>query len=547
MEQIYHFLEPYLIPILSIHFLILIIFLFLNLKDIKNQFHKIDKKVWAFLLVIFLFGFSLRSESFHSSYVAYYHGGYPFEEYALWLQKTGRMYSHCNFGSYEECFDYEPTNAPPGYPFLIMLSYSIFGFNTLYANYISDLCSSLTIILVFLISYLLTKREEIGLYSAILYAMVPLSIFHASIPNARSVSVFFIALAVLAYLISLKTNKLKSWILFVILFSYSVYIRQENLIMLIVFILGLFIFNFFKDKKIKNIYTSLGKLFSIIVIFVLLQLFVQSLIIYKPIGLREIEPFWGNEIRYFVSYIPSGILKNGAVLFNQYPPEIIEMNAILYNPVVTILFLIGIILLIKSDFRKEKLFIIAWFLVYFLLFSFIYYCEFDMELCSAYLRNSLQFQLPYVILASFALFKIRKSLRVDKNLFILAILIMVFVTSGLHMPTTLFKDSRFLGLEEFVAALKRTPDNCTIISPLLFTARSDVIKNNHRISIQIYRFEEYFDIDKIGKDACIVFLRDENLEDVYSGDYAYIENTFNLKFLFREGSIEVYNATLEIV
>ena len=60
------FLANSLVKYLTVHIIIIIILIVLNLKVISGQFREIKKKAWIALLLIFIFGLYLRLASGHS-------------------------------------------------------------------------------------------------------------------------------------------------------------------------------------------------------------------------------------------------------------------------------------------------------------------------------------------------------------------------------------------------------------------------------------------------------------------------------------------------
>lgn len=475
LELIYTFLDQNIFAFMSIHLAFLAALLILNFSTIKKQFAKIDKKVWVILLIIFIIGFSMRNTEYwygeHSDAYA------PFET-AKFLMLEGKHVKACSAGRPGYCSSYQQVLQPVGFPYMISLFYILFGVDSLPVLFFSSILSSLSIVLVFLICYLLSRKEEAGLYAALIYALIPLDIIFSGTGSTRVMSVFFVGFSVLAYLIAVRKNDFKAWAFFGLLFSFSIYIRQENYILIPLFLAGLLLFRY-DFKKTEN----LKKLLAAGVIFAAFQMhvfywtfFVISNAFVHPFGL----PTYSFECLIRMSpYITNFLL--GTLSYGVSDP---------YSLFATILFAAGILIiplsfLLKRRAENKLLFPLVWFALFFVVYGA--YCMnfingFLEGPDTSFVRYSLQFHIPYSLLAGYAFYGIKKFFG-DINKHLGWIIIPVFVTLliiPLQPPTTMFKDARIDHEAEYFSAIQGTPPNATIITQMYMLVSSDVVGGNRK-------------------------------------------------------------------
>ncbi len=566
------------------HFALLVYLFWGNVKLAWEEFRKIDKKIWLMLLVVFLFGFYLRNSEY---WMGTHTDGQVAQESAhLWVV-YGEHVKACALGNYQECKLFEQVLAPPGYPFLIVLAHLIFGIHSLSASIISAVLSSLTILLVFLISYLLFKKEEAALYGALVFSLIPLDILYAHTGEPRPTGLFFIGLATLFYLLALKNNRLKTWLLATTCVSYAIYVRQENYVLVPLFFLFFLVFKWqaVKDfvKKIKEKAPDFSPLLSGLflgLVFLLLQLPVlRWLLVDNPYSQ---EPSHGLD---YYKYIVIPIKFLSLHFFNLSP----GYNAFFhYNLIASIFFGLTIIFaVLKRGEKKEFSFVVGLLLVYFFIFSlmsllFETRLSGDPQITRDYFRRTLTFHLPYAILAGygfFLLWRVKNRFFLFLSLIGLALLLIfvspiflrsvtkeikvVFSTKNYQMyfPRSLFVDARatkegdyFLinPVPDYWKAIAKTPDDCLTISSAYMIVLNDYFKNNQRKTVSmefIFSSTESLFLEEFKKSKCIIYLADYRCSDSYPGgnDFPclFLKKHLSLKPLFSEGKINVFEATLK--
>ncbi len=473
------------VEIMTPIFLLFIILLILNFKTIVKSFSKVDRKIWAILLIIFLVGFWLRNAEYR--YGNGYDGFFYLNCAKYMLEEDIQVWS-CAMGNGDQCYLYHQHLAPAGYPYLIFLAYFFFGIHDIFAMMISGILSSLTIVLIFLFTYLFFKKERMALYASAVFALIPFDIFLSSTGSLRPTSMFFIGLTMLIYYIALKKDGIKLWSLFAITFSYALYVRQENSILLIPMI---FIFLFERGitkRSFKNVNIGFLKKYWIpIVIFLISQIPLQHWILLADYGPRlfVLENF--PMMSYLMLY---------TFFFN---PIFYEA---FYNPLVSLIFFSSILLLLIKKQRKPVLIIWIWFLTYFIIYSIYFQCPgFPENLCFDYLRFMQHFHIPYAILAGAVLFNVERIVKIKKDFVFIIVFIFLFFSAFLfpssifRLSPTIFKDGR---LEEpyvgdVVNFINMTPKDSLLFTGQVIIPNFDYFQGDERvmIDINIYTFYNY--------------------------------------------------------
>lgn len=445
-------------------FVIFIFLLITNFKTILRSFKGVNKQTWLILILIFLIGFWLRNAEYRYGMGL---DGYVYFNSAKYLHESHIYTNGCLIGNDYDCRYYGWLSVPPGYQFLITIPFSIFGEYDIFSMFISGFLSSLTIILIFLIAFCLFKNEKLGLYSSAIFVFLPLDIITSPTGAVRSTSLFFIALAVLFYLLAIKKSNVKMWSLFAITLSYSIYVRQENVILLIPMAAGLFLFKYVKKEHLKkrNILPFIKKFSIPISIFLLTQ---------APVF------YWILCVYGEGSFAVSNSMIIVGDMFNTF------FQPTYYIPLVSILFFLSLVFITIRKHRSNLIFLLIPFFIYFLGISMFYQCEgFPKVFCLNYLRYMQSLGVFYSILAGFTMLKIDSGLEkvfaFKKIFFWLFLVVLIFLSFSMFKPS-IFLDAR---LNEYpvgasVELINSAPANILLIidqHPLCFT---DMTRNDER-------------------------------------------------------------------
>lgn len=336
--------QNYIVLILYVILIaILVEIFFLKKKIISELFKKIKKKTWAYLLVIFLFGFAVRMFVFPHFHLMYIDEPWNLEIAKNMAYKNEPVVCRYDPLDSEACF---LTQKPPGWPFLVSLLYKISGPGSNIAFNLNVIIGSMSIILIFILSYLVFNNEKIGLWASFLLSITPLQVLWSGTVETMTASVFFILLTMIFFIIYMKTREKNIFALTTLLLIFSILTRFENVVLIpIIFLIYLKFFSTRKGKMANfvNLFYPSIALVSLIAFVVLESLFINF---FRPV-------FYQNTLDYYYLNF-FGLLKD------------ISSNFI-YLP----LALIGLFLKEKGG-ENRRIYVILPMLFFFLLYLPIY-------------------------------------------------------------------------------------------------------------------------------------------------------------------------------
>ncbi len=182
-----------------------------NFENIKKHFSKIRKNTWIIFTIILLVSVILRTYLPLCDDSRFWEAAFIGKD----MLKGGEM----------SIFS---TTQPTGYPILLSIFYSITETSYISTIYFNILVSTMTVVLVFLITYLITKDDTASLFSMIFMTIFPTSLFFSQFCDTITTSAFFLTFSVFFFIISLKTKKESMLLITSFLSIISVYVRLEN-------------------------------------------------------------------------------------------------------------------------------------------------------------------------------------------------------------------------------------------------------------------------------------------------------------------------------
>ena len=417
----------------AITFGLIIFSFFWSYKELYKLFKKINKKTWIALLIIFIVGLSLRT-----FYAPHTHRLYYDDDIYLAISQNiarhGKIYV-CGYGTQDECLNIGYNKQPNGYSFLVSIPFFLFGTNESLAHYFTAIVSSMTIIIVFLIAYLMFKSKKIGILSSLIFVFIPITIRWAPTTSQGPIFLFFSALTVLAFLIYFKSFSNKIFLFSFASLAYTIQIRTEGFLLIFLIALMFMLLNKDLTKKIKDKDNLIiFSCFSILIIFLSLIYLISAntlnpnflikspdfiIIVFLAILFFSITIFMFDKIRKWqvmaiiiclsLLLVPH-IIHMGAVkgeswgaegekISLEYLDKNLEDNTMFFFentrfPVVfTLLSLIG---LAYHRLWKKKMFLGAWFLLFFVLYLSFYAGSFN---AGVDVRFSLALYVPIAIFA----------------------------------------------------------------------------------------------------------------------------------------------------
>jgi hypothetical protein len=445
-----------ILPLIAFVNLILILIFFSKaLKIFQKSFKDVGKKYFFILLVILLMALYIRS------FATPHHHIFLIDE-SFYIEAAK------NISTYFKSFlstDYYPKQV--GWPVLLSIPFFFFGANNYIAIYTSTIFSSLSIVLMFLLVYLLSKNKKLAVYSAFILSIFPLSIFYSGTAETISASVFFILATLVSFSMFVKNQKTHLLILATLTFLFSIQIRLENIFLLAP--ISAFIY-------LQNIRVPKKKILLAVLIslpFLISSYFQYSNLIkyYDNIYYQDRE-FFGIE----------GIIGK----FADWDISLLIISFIL-------LLLIGSVYTLLSN-KKLFIFSFSWFFVYFL-FYMIYLFSDDFHLLPGLVA--------LIPITAYGIMYISKFVSKNKVLMldigIPVILILIFFQSyDVGNPEYVLET-------KIINDLKNIPENCTIITeiPNIITSTTEL-----RAIDTIY-FLNYADENILGlKNQCVLYFED---------------------------------------
>ena len=214
---------------------------------IKKQFGGIRKITWLLLLIIFIFGLSLRIMPSH------HHMMYIDEYWTMDAAKNILLDGRAELCEYT---DYETTKCIPypkliGPPLLFSLSF-LSGISNYNAIYMCTFLGSISIVLMFLLSYLVFKREDVALYSSILFATYPLYIMWSGSASTNTPGIFFLLLTLFSFFLHFKARTQGTYVLALFSLAFAIQTRLELILLLPLVPVMHALFDRDFKKRIKN-------------------------------------------------------------------------------------------------------------------------------------------------------------------------------------------------------------------------------------------------------------------------------------------------------
>jgi 4-amino-4-deoxy-L-arabinose transferase-like glycosyltransferase len=260
----------------------------------------------------------------------------------------------CNEGYYEnnelKVIDEVYNKQPQGHPYLISIIFRIFGTNELFVFISNNIILGLTVIVIFLIAFLLFKNIFASLVACLSYIFIPVNLHWFNTCASEPSTAFFISMTTLASLIYLKNKRPINLFFLATTLAFTLNFRMESLLISIAIGLAFIL----KDVKIfirKELYIF-GALLFLLSTGIILHLYMVR------------GESWGATTgpKLSLDYFPHNFSTNSIYYFsNKEFPLIFSILAI-----------IGILFYKNKSYIKEKLIVFVWFSLFFGVFLFFY-------------------------------------------------------------------------------------------------------------------------------------------------------------------------------
>lgn len=348
--------------------------------------------------------------------------------------------------------------------------------------------STIQILLIFILSYLLFKNYKTALFSALGMALIPTNIYWSSSINLDTYAVFFALLSLIGAVLYARKPNLKTALILILSFMLLLGVRIESFVFLPVLIFCVYAIR--ADNKIHFMSKKDLPYLTIFILFISLRGLLSVSVIGQKWCCAEALPLEVFAINYFIR----NLLPNIGNLFLR--PEF---------PFIISLFAISVFIY-KSG--KTKLILGLWIAIYFLLYSTYYAGNFfTYEFSGSYGRYFLMLIPGLLILASVGLTDLLRNFKNKKILSLaLAVLFLLsLVPTALPYHKLISQSPYFALVEEgpktlhdfleFTVIPNTPPDSVIIHSltaPLLLAGKSTVYIGHffEKEEVQDYVYEQ---------------------------------------------------------
>ncbi len=493
---------------LGVTLVLVLVSLFWSFRHIKPLFRNMNKKFWIILLVVFLAGTGLRVFAAPHTHRLYYDEDI-YMNIGQNIAREGRAIL-CNYGNQEECFEGIYNKQPNGYSFLLSPLF-LFWTGEPMAHYYTAAITSLSILLVFGIAYLLFESRKAGIFSALFFSLIPIAILWAPTTSAGSVSIMFMSLAFFSFLAYFKTGKTPVLLLSFSSLAYAVQVRPEGLLFIPVVFLAFLLLD-------KNLMGNLRKREFLVIFIVFSALLVPHML--HTLSVRS-EGWGASGNKLGTEYIENNLGVNGMFFFdNERFPVVFSALSIL-----------GLYPFVK-EWRKKSI-LVVWFLSFFVLYLLFYAGSFDYGVD---VRFSLNLYLPLAILGGCGCLVLCRTFnRFLKKPFPLALVSLLLATAFLAFYPFVSEvgekawDAR-IPHDFVVEKMEGLDDECWI-----FTHVPSLILVNGKNSLQAWYAQNTNVREKILQNDCVLFYEEYwcNAEPYKSGPCKFFHDKFDMEVYAR--------------
>ncbi len=374
---------------LEINFILIIVGFILIFPFLKNLILTIPRKIIYLLLGITVSGVLLTNFVAPQTHRIYYDEDIyeNIGQNLATLQKAQLCIDGSTLYGVYNCQNGLYNKQPYAYPYLLSIVYRLFGVSETASFILNNFLLGFSIIIVFLIAFLLFKNYSIGIFSALMYALIPQNLLWFNTTAAEPSTALFGAMFILSLLIFLKEKSNRSLFLVAVMASFAIQFRQESILLVLVALLSIIIYKPSEFKSLR-IYNA-GLLFLALSFGYIIHLFVTS------------GDSWGTAAAKFsLEYFAHNFTIN----------SLFYIDNIKFPILFTLFFLTSFF---AKSFIKEKLLLVIWFLCFWGVFLFFYAGSYSY---GADVRYSLVSYVPLVILAGLGVYQLQDFLKNNLSL-----------------------------------------------------------------------------------------------------------------------------------
>jgi hypothetical protein len=248
--------------------------LILNLKLLHSLFKNVKKITWIALFFLFVLTIAIPSLTIPAQSINFIDEDWSMEA-GKNILLLGNTY-FCEYIDYNKIFcNLFPKT--PGFPVFVSIFFFLFGIEKIVIYSLNTILGSLIPVLLFLLTYLLFEREDIALFSYVIYVLVPYNVVWSRSAADVIASNFFVVSSLVFFLIYLKLRDKNLLLLFLSTLYFTIYIRPEN-----IYLLLMFVFIISNKKILKTLKTLRNKEILIISCFFLISALIVLIYFLEP-------------------------------------------------------------------------------------------------------------------------------------------------------------------------------------------------------------------------------------------------------------------------
>ena len=393
-----------------ISFILVIAFVLLDRKGIRKLLgESIDWRSVAALLLILAF-FIIFSVRFVSPTEQLYFDENIYQGIALNILNHGSSL-WCQFGSgyVGNCYASQVYHDPVGWSAFIAMAFAVFGIGTSTAYNLELFAGALSIILVFILASVLTKRKAYGVVAAFAFAMMPqLFIWARTQADADLPFMMFATLAFLLFVIFTRRKSVNSFAAFAFSLDLVLYMRIEASLLVGVFAILMLTFG---ERGIRETFKERVRIISKALLdntralLVLLAFILLMLPQFYYIAIEAQNPSYGqtgNQTVISLANLKYNMGINIPFIFGS--TNILSLYPANFHYLITPLAILGALVLIFDKRIKNRfgmlLLLLLWFSAYFMFYGVFFagYATYGVDV-----RFMLQLLPALCLLAAFAI------------------------------------------------------------------------------------------------------------------------------------------------
>jgi len=365
----------------SVALILLVSSIVIGRKEIISELKGISKRSLLALLLIIVFFLFIALKYVTASEELYFDENI-YQGIALNILKHGLMlWCQIGTGYLNSCYYSALYHDPVGWSYFLAIAFALFGIGTSTAYGAELFAGVLGVFAFFFFAYILTRREDIAVTSTLIFAIMPeLLIWSRTQANANLPFMTFSIITFFFFTLFMRRKKISTLIMFLSSLLITLYMRIEAILLLGIFFLLLFAFDY---EDIESIKRRVKDLYSILntnpkITFIALVFFILMVPQLIYIGIEASTQAYdqpSNQSAISLSYFPSNFVTNLNYLLGTY-------NSISYFPAVFPLFsfvfaIIGAILIFFQKWSKRMKFevfftLFLWFIAYFIFYALFY-------------------------------------------------------------------------------------------------------------------------------------------------------------------------------